>query len=245
MTKETKVGLVIGLVFILTVVYLLHWATNPTESELQASHHRAEVDYESLQQSQIDRPQILSAVKKTPLFPVKPAPDAQLPDLQKAPPIIPKLPTLAKAPEPKQRFYIVKSGQTLTDIAREVYGPQHTNEWRRIHLANKYKLASPHLLKPNLKLLIPPLAQDKSIPTKSPLTARRDTTYTVMPGDTLSQISTKKLGTSRRWEEILDLNRDKLPDEYSLRAGMVLKLPALSKLSRSNLGLPQALEDLD
>ncbi len=47
-----------------------------------------------------------------------------------------------------------------------------------------------------------------------------------MAGDVLSTISSNKLGTARRWEEILELNKDQLSDEYGLRPGMVLKLPA-------------------
>ncbi len=52
-------------------------------------------------------------------------------------------------------------------------------------------------------------------------------TYTVGPGDTLSSISMKELGSRSRWTEILNANRDKLPTpEAPLHIGMVLNLPA-------------------
>ena len=43
-------------------------------------------------------------------------------------------------------------------------------------------------------------------------------------GDTLGDISKRTLGTSKRWEDILELN--KLEDEDDLKPGAVLKLPA-------------------
>ncbi|MGH7132585.1 MAG: LysM peptidoglycan-binding domain-containing protein [Phycisphaerales bacterium] len=50
-------------------------------------------------------------------------------------------------------------------------------------------------------------------------------TYTVVKGDTLGVISQKTLGTSKRWKEILNLNRKAIDDPDSLVVGTVLKLP--------------------
>ncbi len=49
-------------------------------------------------------------------------------------------------------------------------------------------------------------------------------TYTVVGGDTLSQISYKTLGTSKRWREIQALNGNL--DPSALYAGAVLKIPS-------------------
>lgn len=57
---------------------------------------------------------------------------------------------------------------------------------------------------------------------RAPATKR----YTVKSGDTLSEISQAMLGTSKRWREILDLNKDVLDDAESLRVGMTIKIPA-------------------
>ncbi len=49
--------------------------------------------------------------------------------------------------------------------------------------------------------------------------------YTVRPGDTLMSIAREKLGASSRWQEIYDLNRDKLESPDRLKDGMRLRLP--------------------
>ncbi len=50
-------------------------------------------------------------------------------------------------------------------------------------------------------------------------------TYTVQKGDTLSKISVKVYGTSRRWKEIATANKDKVSSDYQVRAGTVLAIP--------------------
>ncbi len=52
------------------------------------------------------------------------------------------------------------------------------------------------------------------------------TEYVVQRGDTLGEISLKMLGTSRRWREILELNRSVIRDENALTVGTRLRLPA-------------------
>lgn len=49
--------------------------------------------------------------------------------------------------------------------------------------------------------------------------------YTVQSGDTLTRISTEVYGTMHRWRDIYEANRDILPNENSLRIGMVLEIP--------------------
>ena len=50
-------------------------------------------------------------------------------------------------------------------------------------------------------------------------------THVVVEGDTLTRISRKYYGTSSRWEDILNANRDVLKDEKSLVVGSTLKIP--------------------
>jgi tetratricopeptide (TPR) repeat protein len=49
--------------------------------------------------------------------------------------------------------------------------------------------------------------------------------YTVQAGDTLSRISQQMYGTSGRWAEIFEANRDQLPSPNALRPGQVLRIP--------------------
>ena len=62
----------------------------------------------------------------------------------------------------------------------------------------------------------------KNDPVKAAGAAAR--TYTVQPGDTLSEISFKTLGTSKRWREIQALNGNLDPSQLSV--DMVLRLPS-------------------
>lgn len=49
--------------------------------------------------------------------------------------------------------------------------------------------------------------------------------YTVVAGDTLSHISGKVYGTSSRWRDIFEANRDVMANENSLKIGMQLRMP--------------------
>jgi hypothetical protein len=50
-------------------------------------------------------------------------------------------------------------------------------------------------------------------------------THTVQRGDTLSSIASKYLGSSLRFDEIFEANRDLLRDANDLRTGMELRIP--------------------
>lgn len=61
-------------------------------------------------------------------------------------------------------------------------------------------------------------------------TQRRDEgaampTYVVRPGDTLSGLAQRFLGSTRRYRELYEANRDVLSDPDRLRQGMVLRIP--------------------
>lgn len=54
-------------------------------------------------------------------------------------------------------------------------------------------------------------------------------TYVVRPGDTLSTIAARCLGSSQRYQEIFDANRDVLANPNALQVGMELRLPPASR----------------
>ena len=54
-------------------------------------------------------------------------------------------------------------------------------------------------------------------------------TYTVKPGDTLSKIAREQLGDANAYDEIFNANRDQLTDPDKIKAGQVLKMPALAR----------------
>ncbi len=65
-------------------------------------------------------------------------------------------------------------------------------------------------------------AEPAQAPPPPPPAAR---THVVAEGDTLTKISRKYYGTSGRWEDILNANRDVVKDEKSLVVGTSLKIP--------------------
>ena len=69
----------------------------------------------------------------------------------------------------------------------------------------------------------PPLVRPEADPTPPAPPAVTMREYTVRPGDTLSEIASRELGTVRRMDEILALNADLDPDH--VLAGQVLRLP--------------------
>jgi nucleoid-associated protein YgaU len=54
----------------------------------------------------------------------------------------------------------------------------------------------------------------------------RPATYRIGPGDTLSKIAAKTLGSGKHWEEIYRINRDKIgANPEKLQMGMELRIP--------------------
>jgi nucleoid-associated protein YgaU len=145
------------------------------------------------------------------------------------------------------KLYTVQKGDTLLKIAQSTYGSARLwHELARynniaengLRLGAKIKLPSRELLtgKPDPKAtetaskpLAPTVpATTKSQPTRvTPIPAKpaeiRYATYTVKSGDTLGHISQRVLGTSKRTQDIIDLN--KLDDEDAIPVGTVLKMP--------------------
>lgn len=70
-------------------------------------------------------------------------------------------------------------------------------------------------------------AQPTAQAQQQAVAVRRDTpsSYTVMPGDTLSNVSRKVYGTKNRWREIFNANRDRMATPESLKPGQVLRIP--------------------
>ena len=55
--------------------------------------------------------------------------------------------------KPRERFYEVKSGDSLSKIAKEVY--DDASRWQEIFEANKDQIKDPSLIRPGQKLCIP------------------------------------------------------------------------------------------
>ncbi len=134
-------------------------------------------------------------------------------------------------------FHDVRAGETLTSIAQQYY--DSTSRDLVNDLARFNGLDDANSLRINHRLRIPAsgdLRRGTPAPARTqPSSLTRDTapapqqqvytTYTVQRGDTLSELSLKLLGTSRRWRELYEFNRDVIADPDNLRAGTELKVP--------------------
>lgn len=59
----------------------------------------------------------------------------------------------ASSTAPAGGTYVVKSGDSLSKIAKQFYGDG--NKWKIIHAANSAKIPNPDLIHPGLELIIP------------------------------------------------------------------------------------------
>ena len=153
---------------------------------------------------------------------------------------------------PKRRlsvgYYTVKSGDSLSRIAANVYGSQgnsHDNV-ERIYQANKNVLKSRDVVREGQKLRIPPykvaivdttkkqnfaqriisnITGNNNRATSLSAESSRYIEYRVKRGDSLYKIAKKYLGSGNRYKEIKDLNSKKLAGGNDLEVGDILKLP--------------------
>lgn len=81
---------------------------------------------------------------------------------------------------------------------------------------------NPNVAPPNVS---PSAAPSANSAAASDAAAALSRSYMVRKGDTLSEISQRELGSSRRWREIYELNRDRMRSPETLRDGTELRLP--------------------
>ena len=150
----------------------------------------------------------------------------------------------------------VQPGDTLIKIARRYYGPAHGEEYLRIYQANRQVISDESSLQIGRELVIPPLKSGPSTqgpaPSERPGPAGRGEpretdavrsagrpsagapgltgrarTHVVQQGETLSAIAAKYLGDSGEANvtKIFSANRDKLSGPDDLAIGVVLRIP--------------------
>jgi nucleoid-associated protein YgaU len=136
-----------------------------------------------------------------------------------------RAPEPSRLPEPQYQTYKVQSGDTLIGIARRLLGDG--DRYTEIEALNADQLGPDLVITIGMTLKLPP---DATIITLGSRDAQRSTqdhaerSYTVKPGDTLGEIAFKLLGTSKRMDEIVELNG--LDSADTIFVGMTLKIPA-------------------
>ena len=244
MTSDAKIGLLLGLVFIFIIAFLINglpdFSRGTNNNELTTN----------MVMSQKDSPGIAAKERKVNMDIVKQEVRFQT-ELPKrvvtseeimgqtrkaAMPVIPKksIETLRRT---VQKVYVVEEGDSLSVIAKKVYGQVEGN--RKVNVARIFEanqnLKSRDKIYVGQKLFIPMLQgrsfkKVETLAGKNTVEGRSQKSsgkwYVVRDGDSLWDIASEHLGNGSRYYEIARLNTNILSDEDNLVVGMRLKLPA-------------------
>lgn len=128
------------------------------------------------------------------------------------------------------RIHRVRAGETLRSICADAYGD---SVWASpvavvndLGSIDHVEVGQELLLPSREELLVVTLDETADAPEttpQQPTAAPRS--YVVVPGDTLSQIAQRLLGSARRTDQLWNLNREQLPSRDDLKVGMTLQLP--------------------
>jgi nucleoid-associated protein YgaU len=124
------------------------------------------------------------------------------------------------------KTYVVRQGDTLSNIAERAYSDG--SQFRLIYEANKNVIGSnPNYILPGQILYIPILATS----TRSIL--RGEEEYIVLPGDYLFLIAERAYGDGNRFMEIYEANREVIgPDSTVLVPGLRIRIPRQGQIER-------------
>jgi nucleoid-associated protein YgaU len=222
MTRENKLALVVGFALILFVGILVsdHFSTARQQESADLVPVR-----DPLVESRRQNPDLLRVGGQPTRDPVKtvrmdiPPPETTRVSNTPAPP----------PAQPVEQHHTVRNGESLSAICS-----QHYRDASLASALAKYNkienedhvLAGDQVLVPSIEKLTGG-ATAPSRPTASPppATVTEATTYTVAPGDMLSEIAEEVMGSARRWRDLYDHNRDVIKDPDHIRAGTVLRIP--------------------
>lgn len=226
MSKETKIGLLVGLLFIVVFGLVLSQT---------ASHPKDVADPDALAARGDAAAGDLSAAKGvTGPGPVIPAPrpighgDGLRTPVTDNPPAEPALIKV----EPRHRTYPVRPGDKIDRIMAAEYGAEYRQMGDQVLKANR--LSPTASLKAGKVLTLPVIEvrRDTAAAPVGPIAADNDPapapsgkTYTVKPGDSPYKIAKTVMGNAKYADELMAANRDVVSDPRKLRPGMVLKIP--------------------
>jgi LysM repeat protein len=154
MQKDFKIGMALGLVLITVVIVRL--STRPSlsiKARVLSPHSAVHRKRGIPLHSHSAGPRKETAIDGNPTKQAK-----SLIVIDKPPPADElKLPEFSANEQSKEikteRFHIVRSGETLSDISRQYYGS--ADKWQKILGADRLPIENPSKLKPGTKLIIP------------------------------------------------------------------------------------------
>lgn len=253
MRSRDKLGLLLGLIAIIVIVFVIKGLPIAATSSPQNPSNPANVS----QRLRVDTPDLMNDARQAVSIihetqSVRPRPQ-DVDNVRNVVAVSPTgktfYPNSIQSNRSKTGEYIVQSGDTLADIAKKFYGPDDGNKFKniqKIYQANQNVLESPDRVIEGQKLVIPPLssvAANKSKKSSKGFLARafgfgnrvetlsRNSQsknyrlYKIKKGDTLWKIAAKQLGDGTRFQEIINLNKKQFPNPDDLKVGVTIKLP--------------------
>lgn len=255
MARETKVGLLVGMVIILVIGIIVsdhlsvvhHQVAAPMEgfgniaqNSVEGQPNTPPTPVAQGDQSTLGQPVPANRVVPVPMpGETINAIDRTTPQDQNSQPTTPRIADAGEPPAPLA-VHVVKHGDTIYRIVRTYYKNDvaWTTSAKLIEDANRGSIGPKGQLRDGTKLVIPkPAVPDELKKTGLLVDADPNTSsgtdgtapvklMEVRKGQTLRSIAQDRLGDSRRAGELLRLNSDQLHKESDLRPGMVIRLPA-------------------
>ncbi len=246
MASETRVGLLVGLMFIVAFGLVLSELTSPipaSSSQPQGQITRQNIWTPTVMPILPSRDEVAIAVVEIeiPELPVRPSEKSEQATAGENTfsPLAAALTgsTQKKTSHAKPIRHIVKPGDSLASIATQYYGSE--SNYKLIYQANRSELADESLLQVGQVLLIPATGtgQDhrqmglgelaKRFGTQTPK-KRSTRVYVVRQGDNLTRIARKVFDDSSpaAIDKLYEANRDKLANPDALQVGLQLKIPS-------------------
>lgn len=184
MTADAKVGLLLGLIFIIVIAFLINGLPKFLQSESAAEQFETQIEIPTAPDLVIDNRVIETARDLQADVPLRRTePPDQVVVLDASPvaddvesrispeqiaSVSVRVPNIPVAVQPaadsvlQPRYHIVQSGENLPVIAKQYYGPEDGNRRiviQELYEANSDVLDSPDKIRVNDKLVIPPLEQ--------------------------------------------------------------------------------------
>ncbi len=152
------------------------------------------------------------------------------------PPLVGRIEVIPGPPTPRDSttnhigniMHTVRIGETLNVICKEHYGDSGLARsvalWNNIKNPNEIERGTQIALPSQNSLIENSMVQTQQ-QTTVPITQSNVGTYKVKKGDTLSEIAQKIMGTTRKTQLLINLNKDVMPNPNNIRPGMILKYP--------------------